>query len=148
MLNWLVEEKGIAASRRISLCSTSRSEMMAPSHAVTFDTIRQATSTTARAEGSSGRVAPYMRARHFCIVQASSTVMYAHSNPSAAQRNHHARSRATSMSTPETLPGLSRIQRPSSNHGVSARRSRCGCTLEAHPETRSTSTAWSTRRAG
>src|SRR5450631_1150037 len=44
----------------------------------------------------------------------------------AAQRNHRARSRATSMSTPETLPGLSRTPKPSSNHGVSAKRSICG----------------------
>ena len=36
------------ASRHISLCSTSRSGMMAPSRAATFDMIRPATSTAAR----------------------------------------------------------------------------------------------------
>jgi hypothetical protein len=35
----------------------------------------------------------------------SSTAMYARSNRSAVQKIHHTRSRATSMNTPETLPG-------------------------------------------
>ena len=52
MLNWLVEDK---ASRHISPCSTSRSGMMAPSRVATFDMIRPATSTTARAESGSER---------------------------------------------------------------------------------------------
>lgn len=104
MLNWLVEEKGIAPHIP---CSTSRSGMMAPFRAATFYMIRQATSTIARAESGSERAAPCTRARRFCIVPASSTAMYAHSNRNAAQRNHRARSRATSMRTLETLPGRS-----------------------------------------
>ena len=48
-------------------------------------------------------VAPSMRERRFYIAQASSTARYARSNRSAAQRSHHARSRAMSMSMPETL---------------------------------------------
>jgi hypothetical protein len=81
---------------------------MAPSRAATFDMIRPTTSTTARAESGSGRAAQCMRARRFCIAPASSTAIYAHSSCSAAQRNHHARSRAISMSRPETLHGRSR----------------------------------------
>jgi hypothetical protein len=38
--------------------------------------------------------------RHFCIVPASSAAMYAHSNPSAIQKTHRARCRATSMQRP------------------------------------------------
>ena len=93
MLNWLVEEKGIAP--HIPVFDKSKREM-APSRAATFNMIRQATSTIAWAESGLGRAALCTRAKHFCIEQASSTVMYAHSNRSAAQRNHHARSRATS----------------------------------------------------
>ena len=80
----------------------------------------------ARAESGSGRAAPCTRARRFCIVPASSTATYARSNPSAAQKNHRVRSRAISMSTPETSPGRSLAPRASSNRGASARRSRCG----------------------
>jgi hypothetical protein len=54
-----------------------------------------------------GTSARCTRARRFCIAQASWTAMYAHSNRSAAPRNLHARSRATSMRAPETLPGRS-----------------------------------------
>ena len=53
MLNWLVEEKGIGP---IFPCSTNPSGTTAPSHAAIFNTIRPATSTTARAESSSERV--------------------------------------------------------------------------------------------
>ena len=52
--------------------------------------------------GSLGQVAPCMRARRFCIAPARSIAIYARSNPSAAQKNHRARSRATSMNRPET----------------------------------------------
>src|SRR5260370_11830064 len=76
--------------------------MMAPARAATFDMIRPATSTTARAESGSERAAPCTRARRFCIVRASSTAMYARLNRSAVQKNHRARSRATYMSTPGT----------------------------------------------
>jgi hypothetical protein len=69
---------------------------------------------------------PIAAVRRFCIAQASSTAMSAHSNRSAAPRNHHARSRAISMSMPETLPGRSLAPRALSSHGASARRSRCG----------------------
>jgi hypothetical protein len=71
-----------------------------------------------------GRV--ILKARRFCIVPAGATAVYAHSNRSAAQRNHHARSRAISMSAPATLPGLSLAPRASNSRGVSAKRSRCG----------------------
>ena len=122
MLNWLVEEKGIAPHIPVT---TSRTERMAPSRAATFDMIRQATSTTARAERSSGRAARCTMTTRFCIVPADGTAVYARSNHSAAQRSHHARSRATSMSAPATLPGLSLAPRASNSRGVSARRSRC-----------------------
>jgi len=59
-------------------------------------------------------------------VPAGATAVYAHSNHSAAQRSHHARSRAISMSAPATLPGLSLAPRASNSRDVSARRSRCG----------------------
>src|ERR1700723_2564911 len=70
---------------------------MAPSHAATFDMTRQATSTSARVESGSGRAARCTMTRRFCIVPAGGTAGYARSNPSAAQRSHHARSRATSI---------------------------------------------------
>ena len=93
------------ASRHIFLCSTSRSEMTAPSRGATFNMTRSATSITARVVSSFGRAVPCTRARPFCIVQASLIAIYARSNCSAVQRNQHARSRATSMSTPGTSPG-------------------------------------------
>jgi len=119
MLNWLVEE-------HISLCSISRSGMMAPSRGATFDMTRQATFTTAQAGSGLGRVAPCMRARRFCIAPASSTAMHVRSNRSAVQKNHRARSRAISMSMPATLPGRSLAPKGLSSRDVSARRSRCG----------------------
>ncbi len=48
------------------------------------------------------------------------------SNRSAAQRSPHARSRATSMNTPETLHGPSLGPRAFSSRDVSGRRLRCG----------------------
>src|SRR5215216_2769449 len=98
---------------------------MAPSRVATFDTIRQATFTTAQAGSGLARAVPCMRARRFCIAQASSTAMYAHSNPSAVQKTHRTRSRATSMSMPETLPGRLLTPKTLRSHDVSARRSRC-----------------------
>ena len=121
MLNWLVEEKGIAPHIP---CSTNRSGTTAPSRAATFDMIRPTTSTTARAGSSSERAAPCTRARRFCIAPASSTAMYARSNRSAVQKIHRARSRATSMNTPETLPDRLLTPKTLSSHDVSARRSR------------------------
>ena len=123
MLNWLVEEKGIAPHIPVF---DNRSGMMAPSRAATFDMIRQAMSTTAQAGSSSARVAPCMRARRFCIAPANSTVMYAHSNPSAAQKNRRARYRVTSMNTPETLPDRWLVPKTLRSRDVSGRRSRCG----------------------
>jgi IS5 family transposase len=123
MLNWLVEEKGIAPHIPVFV---SRSGMTAPSRVATFDMTRPMTSTIVPAESGSGRAEPCTRARRFCIVPASSTAMYARSNLSAAQRNHRARSRAISMSTPGTSPGRSQAPRASSSRGGSARRSRCG----------------------
>jgi transposase len=114
------------ASRHISLCSISRSGLMAPSRGATFDMTRLATFTTAQAGSGLGRVAPCTRARRFYIAPASSTAMHARSNRSAVQKNHRARSRATSMSVPATLPGRSLVPKALSNRDVSARRSRCG----------------------
>ena len=123
MLNWLVEEKGIAP------------------HIPVFDKSKRNDGTFSRGDfrydptgdvyhcpgGSSlGQVAPCMRARRFCIVPASSTAMYARSNPSAAQKSHHARSRAISMSMPATSHGRWLAPRTLSSRGASGRRSRCG----------------------
>jgi len=123
MLNWLVEEKGIAP--HIPVFDKSKRDD-GTSRAATFDMIRPATSTTVRAESGSERAAPCTRARRFCIVRANSTAMYAHSNRSAVQKNHRARSHATYMSTPGTSPGRSLAPRASRRRDVSARRSRCG----------------------
>jgi hypothetical protein len=123
MLNWLVEEKGIAP------------------HIPVFDKSKRDDGTFSRSDfrydptgdvyhcprgKRLGRAAPCTRARPCCIAQASSTAMYARSNPNAAQRNLHARFRAISMSMPETLPGRSLAPKALSGHGMSARRSRCG----------------------
>jgi Transposase DDE domain len=78
MLNWRVEEKGIA--QHIP-GSTNRSEATAPSRVATFEMTRRTTFTTAQAGSGLARMIPCMRARHFCIAPANSTVMYAHSNP-------------------------------------------------------------------
>jgi hypothetical protein len=99
MLNWLVERR---ASRHISLRSTSRSGMMAPSRAATFDMIRQS---------GSERAAPWTRARHFYIVQASSTAICARSNRSAAQKNHRARSRPGRWSVADCTEGFETSRR-------------------------------------
>ena len=73
--------------RPIFLCLTSRSGMMAPSRAATFDMIRTATCTTAgrKAARNSGTV---HGVKHLYIVRASSTAMYARSNRSAVQMNN------------------------------------------------------------
>jgi hypothetical protein len=88
--------------------------MTARFRGATFNMIRPRTSITARAESGLGRAGPCTRARPFCIVRASSTVTYARSNHSAAQKNHHARSRAMFMSMPEMLPGRSLAPKTSS----------------------------------
>jgi transposase len=123
MLNWLVEEKGIAP--HIPVFDKSKRDDGTFSRS-DFRYDPPATSTTVQAESGSERAAPCTKARRFCTAPASSTAMHAHSNRSAAQRNQRARSRATSMSTPETLPVRLRALKPSSSHAVSARRSRCG----------------------
>jgi transposase len=105
-----------------SRVSTSRSETMAPSRAATFNMSRQVRLITARAESSSGRAAQCMRARRFCIVPSGATAVYARSNRSAVQKNHHARPRTISMSARSTLPGLSLAPRASNSRGVSARK--------------------------
>ncbi|MEH2519559.1 IS5 family transposase [Bradyrhizobium sp. AZCC 1610] len=99
MLNWLVEEKGIAP--HIPVNDTSERDDGTFSRGDFHPT---GDVYPARAESNLGQVAQCMRARRFCIVPASSTAMYAHSNPSAAQKSHHARSRAISMSMPATSP--------------------------------------------
>jgi hypothetical protein len=104
MLNWLVEEKGIAP--HIPVFDKSKG-VMAPSRAATFDMTRLTTSTAARAESGSGRAAPCTRTRRFCIAPASSTATFAHSNRNAAQKSHPARSHAISMSMPAMSPDRS-----------------------------------------
>jgi hypothetical protein len=122
MLNWLVE-KGIAP------------------HIPVFDKSKRDDGTFSRSDfrydptgdvyycpggkrlGTSGTV---HEARRFCIAPASSTATFVHSNRNAAQRNHHARSRAISTSMPETLPGRSLAPKALSSRDISARRSRCG----------------------
>lgn len=134
MLNWLVEEKGIAP--HIPVFDKSKRDD-GTFRGATFDMTQPGTFTTARVVSGLGRAVPCTRARPFCIVPASSTAMYARSNRSAAQRNHHARSRAISMSMPETLPGRSLAPR-ASELSASAQEDRDEVrTLEAHPE------AWS-----
>src|SRR6476661_3753499 len=97
MLNWLVEEKGIAP--HIPVFDNSKRDDGTFSRS-DFRLIRQATFTIALAASDLARVAPCMRARRFCIAPANSTAMYTHSNRSAVQKIHRARSRATSMNTP------------------------------------------------
>jgi hypothetical protein len=123
MLNWLVEEeKGIAP--HIPVIDKSKRDDGTFSRS---DFRYDPTSDVyhCRAESGSGRAAQYTMTRRFCIAQASSIVMYAHSSPSAARRSHLARSRATSTSMCETLPGRSPAPRALSGHNMSARRSRC-----------------------
>jgi hypothetical protein len=93
MLNWLVEEKGIAP--HIPVFDKSKRDDGTFSRG-DFDMTRPATSTTAPAKSGSERAAPRAGARRSCIVPASLTAMYAHSNRSAAPRNHHASFRVIS----------------------------------------------------
>jgi hypothetical protein len=123
MLNWLVEEKGIAP--HIPVFDRSKRDDGTFSRS-DFRYDPAADATTARAVSSLGRAGPCMRARRFCIAPASSTATYARSNRSAVRKTHRARSHATSMNTRETLPVRLRTPRASRHHGVSARRSRCG----------------------
>ena len=123
MLNWLVEEKGIAP------------------HIPVFDKSKRDDGTFSRSDfrcdptddvyhcpggkrlGTSGTVHEgktllYRASKLDCDVRPL--------NPHCCQRNHSARSRATSMSMPETLHARSLALRASSSRDVSARRSRCG----------------------
>jgi hypothetical protein len=88
----------------------------------TFDMTRPVTFITVRAESGLGPAVLCTRARPVCIAQASSTAMHVRSNRSAAQRNHHARSRAISMSMLETLPGRWPAPRASSGSGMSGKK--------------------------
>ena len=121
MLNWLVEEKGIAP--HIPVFDKSKRDDGTFSRS-DFRYDPTTTSTTARAESGLGRAAPCTRARRFCIAPASSTAMYARSNRSAARKTLRERSHATSTKTPEMLLVRLRTLKPSSSHAVSARRSR------------------------
>jgi hypothetical protein len=123
MLNWLVEEKGIAPHIPVN-DKSQRDDGTFSRSDFRYDPTDDA--TIARMESSLERAAPCTRARRFCIVAASWTATYVRSNRSAAQRNHHARSHAISMSTPETSPGRSLVPRVLSSRDVSGRRSRCG----------------------
>ena len=88
----------------------------------TFDMTRPVTFITVRAESGLGPAVLCTRARPVCIAQASSTATHVRSNRSAAQRNHHARSRAISMSMLETLPGRWPAPRASSGSGMSGKK--------------------------
>ena len=122
MLNWLVEEKGIAP--HIPVFDKSKREDGTFSRR-TSDMTRPATFTTARA-GSAWTSGTVHEGKTLLYRPASSIAMYARSNPSAAQKTHLARSRATSMSRHVTSLDRSQAPRPSSSHDMSARRSRCG----------------------
>ncbi len=123
MLNWLVEEKGIAP------------------HIPVFDESKRDDGTFSR---SDFRYDPTDDVYH-CpggkrlgtsgTVHEGKTLLYRASKldcdvcplkPQCCPKIHRARSRATSTNTPETLPVLLRTLKPSSSRDVSARRSRCG----------------------
>jgi hypothetical protein len=123
MLNWLVEEKGIAP------------------HIPVFDKSKRDDGTFSRSDfrydptsdvyhcpggkrlGTSGTV---HEGKTLLYRASSSTAIYAHSSRSAVRKTHRARSRATSTNTPGTLPGRSPALRVLNSRDVSARRSRCG----------------------
>ena len=83
---------------------------------------RPVTFITVRAESDLRPAVLCTRARPVCIAQASSTATHVRSNRSAAQRNHHARSRAITMSMLETLPGRWPAPRASSGSGMSGKK--------------------------
>src|SRR5438876_7589071 len=120
MLNWLVEEKGIAPHIPVNDKSQRDDGTFSRS-----DFQYDPTSDLYHCPGGKrpGRAAQCTMTRRFCIVPAGATAVYAHSNRSAAQRNRHARSRAISMSALATLPGRSLAPRASNSRGASARRS-------------------------
>jgi hypothetical protein len=125
MLNWLVEEKGIAP------------------HIPVFDKSKRDDGTFWRSDfrydptGDVYHCPGGKRLGTSGTVHEGKTLLYRASkldcdlcppNRNAAQRNHRARSRAISMSTPETSPGRSLAPRVLSSRDVSGRRSRCGST--------------------
>ena len=70
MLNWLVEEKGIAPHIPVF-------DRLAPSRVPTSALMRQGMSITAQAASCSERAARCMRAKRFYIEQASATAIFA-----------------------------------------------------------------------
>ena len=123
MLNWLVEEKGIAP------------------HIPVFDKSKRDDGTFSR---SDFRYDPTSDVYH-CpggkrlgtsgTVHEGKTLLYRASKldcdacplkPQCCPKDHRARSRATYMSTPGMSPGRSLAPRASRPRDVSARRSRCG----------------------
>ena len=123
MWNWLVEEKGIASHIPVN-DKSKRDDGTFSRGDFRYDPTDDVYHWPGGKQlGTSGTV---HEGKTLCIAPTSSTALYAHSNLSAAQRNHSARSRATSMSMPETLPGRSLAPRALSSRDVSVRRSRCG----------------------
>jgi hypothetical protein len=123
MLNWLVEEKGIAP------------------HIPVFDKSKRDDGTFSRSDFRYDPTSDLYHCPGGKLLRTSGTVhdgktlLYRASKldcdirplkPQRCPKNHHARSRAISMSTPETLPGRSLTPRALSGRGVSTRRSRCG----------------------
>ncbi|KRR04373.1 hypothetical protein CP49_21560 [Bradyrhizobium valentinum] len=123
MLNWLVEEKGIAP------------------HIPVFDKSKRDDGTFSRSDFQYDRTNDV----YHCpggkqlgtsgTVHDGKTLLYRASKldcdvcqlkPKCCPKTHRARSRATSMSAPGMLPVRSPVPRASSSRGRSARKSRCG----------------------
>jgi hypothetical protein len=123
MLNWLVEEKGIAP--HIPASDKSKRDDGAFSRSdFRYDPFRDVYHCPGgKRLGTSG------------TVHEGKTLLYRASKldcdvcplkPRCCPKEPSRKTRATSMSTPGTLPGRSLAPRASSGRGVSARRSRCG----------------------
>jgi hypothetical protein len=124
MLNWLVEEKGIAPHIPVFDKSKrddgtfSRSDFRYDPTSDVYHCPAGKTLTTTGTLVKDGTTLLYLARKHDCDGCGL--------NRYAVRRSRFAGSRATSMSTLESLPGLLRTPKPSSNHDVSAKRSRCG----------------------
>ena len=124
MLNWLVEEKGIAPHIPVFDKSKrddgtfSRSDFRYDPANNVYHCPAGKTLTTTGTLVNDGTTLLYLARKHDC----DGCELKALCCPKVPFR----RVRATSMSTPETLPGLSWIPMPSRCRDENARRSRCG----------------------
>ena len=99
--------------------------MMEHSQAATSRSIANVTSTSAPPTSCSRPLATSAPTTRCAIVHRGATAAYVHSSRNAVRTRPRARSNATSMRMPAIMPAASWVRRSSTDHAMSARRSRC-----------------------